>query len=256
MHALEHHAAYGMRFWSALRLRVFRWHVCACVQIFVRPANRVIKHKALFVCVSGPCFLCALVYFCRRGDMLVGTNNHHPVSSRLCRVFLHARTRTHWDKSAFLHACMLACYPACCCHLLLPPATSAAAACFAKTRPEVTRVCKPFWGEILSNQTLAGLGVLWSTNLPCFTRGINPLEYHPGCFVGWRPPAVAGDLSWTWCTLWLNCPPLWIETQTHSKFRGTCPELPEESKLMTIPVKYLEQRGSFSFGFFSSSFFV
>jgi len=43
---------------SLLRLRAFRWHVCACVQIFVRPANWVIKHKVLCVCVFGPCFLC------------------------------------------------------------------------------------------------------------------------------------------------------------------------------------------------------
>jgi len=133
-------------------------------------------HKALFVCVSGPCFVCALVYFCSRGDMSVGTNKRHPVSSRPCRGFLHAHTRTHWDKSSFLHACMLACYPACCCHLLPPPATSAAAACFAKTRPEVARVRRPSWGEILGNQTLAWLVALWSTNPPRFTRGINPLE--------------------------------------------------------------------------------
>ena len=32
VHALEH-AAGGMRRQSALRLRAFRWHVCACVQI-------------------------------------------------------------------------------------------------------------------------------------------------------------------------------------------------------------------------------
>jgi len=150
---------------------------CLCMRAdFDRPANRVINHKALFVCVSGPCFVCALVYFCSRGDMSVGTNKRHPVSSRPCRGFLHAHTRTHWDKSSFLHACMLACYPACCCHLLPPPATSAAAACFAKTRPEVARVRRPSWGEILGNQTLAWLVALWSTNPPRFTRGINPLE--------------------------------------------------------------------------------
>jgi len=34
-------------------------------------------------------------------------------------------------------------------------------------------------GEGLSNQTLAGLVVLWITKLPRFTRGINPMEYCP-----------------------------------------------------------------------------
>jgi len=72
------------------------------------------------------------VYFCSRDDM--------SISSRPRRGFLYALTRTHWDMSAFLHARMLACYPATCCHLLPPPATSAAAACFAKTRPGVARV--------------------------------------------------------------------------------------------------------------------
>jgi len=134
----------------------------------------VIEHKALFVCVCGLSFSCAVVYFCSRGTMVFGTNKCHPVSSRPRRMFLHARTRTHCDRRAFLNACMLACYPACCFHLLPPPATSAAAVCFAKTRPEVARVWRLSWGEILSNQTLTGLVALWSTNPPRFTRGINP----------------------------------------------------------------------------------
>jgi len=120
-----------------------------------------------------PCFLCTLIYFCSRGDMLAGTNKRQPVSSRPHRGFLHAYTRTHWDMSAFLHACMLACYPACCCHLLPLPATLAAAACFAKTRPEVAWVWRPSLVEILSNQTLAGLIALWSKNPLRFTRSKN-----------------------------------------------------------------------------------
>ena len=74
---------------------------------------------------------------------------------------------------------LLACHPACCCHLLPPPATSVVAACFAKIRPEIARVWRPSWGEILSNQCLAGLVSLWSTKPPRFTRGINPLEWRP-----------------------------------------------------------------------------
>jgi len=56
---------------------------CLCILAhFIRPANRVIKHKELCVCVSGPCFLYALIYFCSRVDMLVGTHKRHPFSSR------------------------------------------------------------------------------------------------------------------------------------------------------------------------------
>jgi len=71
--------------------------------------------------MSGPCFLCALVHLYSRGDMLVGTNKRHPVSSWGRRELLHARTRTHQDRSAFLHAYMPACYPsaaATCCQRL------------------------------------------------------------------------------------------------------------------------------------------
>jgi len=67
---------------------------CLCMRAdFARPANRVIEHKVLCVSVLGPCFLCALDYFCSRDDMLVGTNKRHPVSSRLL-VFAHARAHT------------------------------------------------------------------------------------------------------------------------------------------------------------------
>jgi len=44
-------------------------------------ANRVIEHKALCVCVSGPCFLFVLFYFCSRVDMLVKTHKRHRFSS-------------------------------------------------------------------------------------------------------------------------------------------------------------------------------
>jgi len=67
-------------------------HACR----FFRPANRVIEHKVLCVCVSGSCFLYALVYFCSRVDMLVGTHKRHPVSLRPHPWFLHAHMRTHW----------------------------------------------------------------------------------------------------------------------------------------------------------------
>ena len=74
---------------------------CLCMRtVFARPPNRVIGHKTLCVCVLGPCFLCALDFFCSRGDMLVGTNKRNPVSSWPCRGCLHARTHTHWVTSA------------------------------------------------------------------------------------------------------------------------------------------------------------
>jgi len=70
---------------------------CFCVRAdFVRPDNKVIEHKVLCVCVLGPCFMCVLVFFCSRGDLLVGTNTRHPVSSQSRRGFWHVRTRTHW----------------------------------------------------------------------------------------------------------------------------------------------------------------
>ena len=133
LHVLEH--ATGCIRRSALRLRAFRWRVCACVQILSGLLTGCSSTKH-FACarLAGPYFL----YFYSRGDMLVGTNKRHPISSRGRREFLHARTCTHRDRSAFLHAYMPACYPACCCHLLPPPATSAAAVCFAKTRPSCT----------------------------------------------------------------------------------------------------------------------
>jgi len=94
MHPLEHSA--GCVSQSLLRLRAFRWHVCACMRAdFARPANRVIEHKVLCVCVLGPCFLCASDYFCSRGDMSVGTNKRHPVSSRGATSWVFACTHAH-----------------------------------------------------------------------------------------------------------------------------------------------------------------
>jgi len=95
---------------------------CLCMPAdFVRPANKMIKHKALFVCVSGPCFLCALVYFCSRGDMSVGTNKRHPFSSWPVVGFcMHARAHTGIGASFCTHACLLAIVPAAatCCRRL------------------------------------------------------------------------------------------------------------------------------------------
>ena len=44
MHAFEH-AAGGMRHWSALRRRAFRWHFCACVQILSGLLKRIPLEK-------------------------------------------------------------------------------------------------------------------------------------------------------------------------------------------------------------------
>ena len=58
LHPLEHAGCVRQ---SSLRMRAFRWHVCA--SDFVRPADRVIKHKVFCVCAFGPYFLYAFVYF-------------------------------------------------------------------------------------------------------------------------------------------------------------------------------------------------
>jgi len=93
--------------------------------------------------------------------------------------------------------------------------------------------------EILSNQTLAGLTDLWNTNPPRFTRGINPWRSAQGVSWGGAHPQLLLTLLEPLRNLWLNLPPLQSETHTHSraKTRGTCPKLPKESKLVTIPVK-------------------
>jgi len=69
---------------------------CLCMRAdFVRPANRVIKHKVLCVCVLGPCFLCALDYFCNRVTCLLGQTS--AISSLRCHVVgfcMHARAHT------------------------------------------------------------------------------------------------------------------------------------------------------------------
>ena len=54
LHLLQYSAGYMSQ--SFLRLRVSLACLCTCAD-FVRPTNRVIKHKVLCVCVLGPCFL-------------------------------------------------------------------------------------------------------------------------------------------------------------------------------------------------------
>ena len=71
-------------------------HVVACLCMRFCPACwqgdqaqsilRVRFWSLLFVCIG---------LFCSRGDMLVGTNKHHPVSSSPRRGVLHARTHAH-----------------------------------------------------------------------------------------------------------------------------------------------------------------
>ena len=98
--------------------------VCLCIRAnFVRPADRVIEHKALFVCASGLSFS----YFCCRGAMVFRSNKRHPVSSQpLIGFCMHARAHTVKTRRHFCtHACLLAILPAattCCCCLpyLLP----------------------------------------------------------------------------------------------------------------------------------------
>jgi len=108
---------------------------CLCTRAdFVRPASRVIEHKALDVCVSGPCFWYALVYFCSRVDMLVGPHKRHPISSRHVLGFcMPARAHTgfgpntHRGCIAGKSHCDTA-PPTCAliCHLVLPCATDVA----------------------------------------------------------------------------------------------------------------------------------
>ena len=119
---------------------------------FVRPTNRVLEHKALCLCMSGLCFLCSLVYFYSRGDMLVRTNKQHPVSSWVRRELLHAHTRTHRDRSAFLHAYMPACYSACCatCCRRLPHLLPL----FALRKPGPhTRLCLPLCATLCNRRS-------------------------------------------------------------------------------------------------------
>jgi len=70
-------------------MRPFCWHVCAFD--FVLAADRVIKHKVFCVCIFGPCFLYALVYF------VAGAGQTRTTSSLLCHVVgfcMHARAHT------------------------------------------------------------------------------------------------------------------------------------------------------------------
>ena len=91
LHPLEH--ATGCVRQISLRMRAFRWHVCACD--FVRPADRVIKHKVLCVCVFGPCFLCALVYFVAGAACWSGqTSTTQSLLGHVVGFCMHARAHT------------------------------------------------------------------------------------------------------------------------------------------------------------------
>jgi len=61
---------------------------------FVRSANSVIKHKALCMRVSGPCFVYALVYFLNRGDIFLGANATLFLRGHVVGFCMHARTHT------------------------------------------------------------------------------------------------------------------------------------------------------------------
>jgi len=91
LYPLEH--ATGCVRQGSLRMRAFRWHVCVCD--FVCPVDRVIKHKVFCVCVFGPYFLYALVYFVTRATCWSGQTSTTP--SLLCHVVgvcMHARAHT------------------------------------------------------------------------------------------------------------------------------------------------------------------
>ena len=69
---------------------------CLCMRAdFVRPVNRVIKNKVLCVCVLGPCFLCALDYFCNRVTcQLVQTSAISSLRGHVVGFCMHARAHT------------------------------------------------------------------------------------------------------------------------------------------------------------------
>jgi len=90
LHPLEHAGCVRQ---SSLRMRAFRWHVCA--SDFVRPADRVIKHKVFCVCAFGPYFLYAFVYFVAGATCWSGQTS--TTQSLLCHVVgfgMHARAHT------------------------------------------------------------------------------------------------------------------------------------------------------------------
>jgi len=63
--------------------------------VFVRRANRVIKYKVLCVCIFGPCFLCALDYFCNRVTCWSGrTSAISSVCGHVVGICMHARAHT------------------------------------------------------------------------------------------------------------------------------------------------------------------
>ena len=66
---------------------------CLCMRAdFVRPANRV---KVLCVCVLGPCFLCALDYFCNRMTCRSGqTSAISSLRGHVVGFCMHARAHT------------------------------------------------------------------------------------------------------------------------------------------------------------------
>jgi len=62
---------------------------------FVRPADRVIKHEVLCVCVLGPCFLCGLDYFCNRLTCRSGqTSAISSLRGHVVGVCMYARAHT------------------------------------------------------------------------------------------------------------------------------------------------------------------
>jgi len=69
---------------------------CLCMRAdFVRPANMVIKHKVLCVCVLGPCFYGALDSFCNRVTCRSGqTSAISPLRGHVVGFCMHARTHT------------------------------------------------------------------------------------------------------------------------------------------------------------------
>ena len=63
--------------------------------VFVRRANRVIKYKVLCVCIFGPCFLCALDYFCNRVTcQSVQTSAISSLRGHVVGFCMHARAHT------------------------------------------------------------------------------------------------------------------------------------------------------------------
>jgi len=79
---------------------------CLCMRAdFVRSTHRVINTQSTLRVRSWSLLFVCIGLFLYQGDMSVGTNKRHLVSSQPRRGFLHARTRTHWVTSAcdFFH---------------------------------------------------------------------------------------------------------------------------------------------------------